>query len=444
MNRSSIHPLQASKLIKSAIENGHSPPETIPSARSYLRNLIKVYANRGLSAHALEEINRCLQRGHIDECSLTFPIADVYLNLLISAQNSELSGKSPSLALGRAARVLAKLDVEGQLWRVEPATFDRLIEAMSRPAVRAQCNPGPVFALALKHGVPLSTDSWNTRFLLAAKRGHSAQSVLSLFRLMTTEHKVAMNKYTIPFVLKCISNDATQAEPVKRLVALSKQFGLFNEFVAIEELSNLKAQKKYSELLTTFATSFDSKLLLALGFQNTPKLASQEAYLALPKQAISLVIYAITRLNPGRSDVRHLYEAYRRYISTRPELQQDVFATTVFVSAFAKDAKSMETAMELLEEMRKWDQKPTVVTYTKIIEGLVEHGAVDLAATILEYMGTDGVQPVEYTWYCLIRGYLLEGNFDGARLCYKHMRKSRCIPSKRTKALISRIRESIT
>lgn len=416
VSQKSIHPLKASAIIARAIENGHNPPEIMPSTRASLVYLISRYIKRDMNKYALDEVTRCLARGHVDDYTLLHPIAEEYISCLISQmdvrKDTQYRPNIRARNLIVAAKFIAKLDHFQSANSISSKTYDRLIEKMQTCA--DNCNPAPVISIALKNKIPLNTSSWNVRLQCAART--SPTKVLQSFQQMTS-NGVQSDKYTIAIVLNSLRKDATLFEKAHRIIDIAKHLDLYNEFVAVEEMSLWKRQGRYQDVLRTFADAFGPETLSQFGFQTqlgttttTTTSTARQYCLKVSKVSLSLMLDALVRLNTIPDHLEQLYQAYERFTKDKDEFLDDVHSPSIFIRAFANRTETLERAMELLEEMRAKGRKPTVVSYTNVIDGLTRHGMIDLATRVLQYMKNDGVKPNEYTWRILYKGYEHAGN----------------------------------
>lgn len=404
----------ASHLIAKAIDNGHEPPEKSPLTRIDMLYLIRGYMGREMNHYALREIRRCLRRGHIDAFTLLEPIADPYIRCLIADAVTPIRSRATANSsqvlsatqLKKAADFVASLHGHRVANAISGSTYDVLIEKFNaEPATYRAARIGTLAKIALANNVTLSTQSWNA--VLEARGNVSPQKALDCFRKMRVQG-AKPDVHTFHTLLRILSQDRSYSWQSQRIVYIAKRCGIYSEFVAVEEMAILKLQSRYQDLLTVFAKAYGPEILRELGLGFTPDPVDKDASLRwfnLTPEPLSLAIDALVRLNPSGESVGQLYKAYKRIRQGASRFQEDTYSPSIFIRAFARHTDTLEQSMEILESMRTSAAKPTVVSYTSVIEGLTRHGMIDLATKVLEYMQADNVEPNEYTWDTLFRGY---------------------------------------
>lgn len=412
-----ISPPEASNLIAKAIMNGHAPPEVCPVSIQSWAYLVKSYVGREMYSLALAEINVCLDRGRVDKSRLLAHVADAYIDCLISTGVQRHRHQ-----LIQAARFVASLHRRGLAMLVSDAVYDRLIDKLNR--LPTKFGAIRVVSIALQNNVNLNTASWNVRLHEAVRI--SPDRALWTFRAMSNAG-VSPDRWSITMLLACLRQDKTFTDQSLRLLDIAKKLGIYTEAVVTEEMALLKRDEQYKDVLTLFSHAFGSDALGQLGVQSSSGSDDSGAKRAftLTPQALSLAIDALVRLNPHPESIEQIYSAYLDIIAGKSEFVGDVYSPSILIGAFAQHKETLERAMQILEEMRVSEAEPTVVSYTSMIDGLIKNGMIDLATRVIQYMRQADVEPNEYTWNLMHRGYKSVGDLTGMGLAEEMIKETK-------------------
>jgi pentatricopeptide repeat protein len=166
-------------------------------------------------------------------------------------------------------------------------------------------------------------------------------------------------------------------------------------------------------------------LLMKVYIQNKDFVNAEKVFLSIINSNIkSLTLYLKILLQKSR-DKNSIYELYKRFLEDfdnfKYKFPPDNYFFTIFISSFAQKYHDMNLAIELFEEMKKREIKPSIVTYSILIDGFALKGQVDKAVEYFENLKKDSIEPNAFTYTSLIKAWVQVNNKDNAKNVYNEM-----------------------
>ena len=439
-----IHPLKTIDLLETAVQHGRAAPELVEPGGGVFNALVRAFVTQGQYESVVRLIEGSNARELVDQLELVAPIADHYIDGLIfrhgqrkmrQSRRGDVAGmterqmQTPDLI--KAVRFVQRLSAKDLLGHVSASVLSRLIQKLHE-AKQTQ-HAVPLAQLCLAHSVELDVKSWSVLLHHQSLQIDAAQSTLAIFDDMCAAG-VDPDEQAVGLVVNALKTSSDHTDRALTILSEARDAGRWNKRLATAELSLLKRQKRYADVLEGFVRSFGSDVLRELGHYKGSE-AVQGSWQP-DAFAMSLLVDTLVRSHPEAEKLRELYIAYTHLIDARPEYDADRYTLSVFVAAFARHRELMTQAMELLESMHRRSLTPSVVTYTSVIDGLTMHGALRLASRVLVAMQERTIKPDARTFERLITAHLRRGESDEAEIWVKAMRQLELRPSQKLLAII--------
>ncbi|RIA93838.1 hypothetical protein C1645_873799 [Glomus cerebriforme] len=159
----------------------------------------------------------------------------------------------------------------------------------------------------------------------------------------------------------------------------------------------------------------------------------------------SLTLYLKMLLQQTR-DKNSAYDLYKDCLNNfdnyKFRFPPDTYLFTTFISFFSQKYHDMSLAIELFEEMERREIKPSVVTYSILIDGFALNGQVDKAVEYFEKLKKDSIEPNIYTYTSLIKAWVQVYNIDKAKEVYNEMISKNIQPVSATLRAIQKLTSS--
>ncbi|BFZ56325.1 hypothetical protein PYCC9005_003370 [Savitreella phatthalungensis] len=467
-----IHPLKAIDLVDTAVEHGRHAPEAVAAdGGNVFKSLVKAFISMRQYDSVVRLIESSTSRDLVDLVDLAAPVANEYIDSLVymhgqhnlrarqraqRAYNRRTQTKATAAAtpgkrdvavqtdapaaagadtaslLVRAAEFVEQLEARGKFTSsVKPAWLHRLIgklheERRHRLAVT-------LINLALKHDFPLDVKSWNVLLAHRSLQLDPAQATLQTFMRMKRAG-VIPDQHSLGLVVNALKCDRNYIPRALELLKEGRLHGLWNAKLATDELHLVKRTSPPEQVIDRFCTYFGSELPRMFGVESN---APPEA-LCPDGVAVSLLIDTLVKLHrTSPVDVERLYDCYTRLLEVRPDLHRDSYSMSIFVASFVRHRSLVTRSLELLEEMQHRGLRPTIVTYTIVVDGLTKHGAPELAIKMYDRMRKQLVVPDARFFERSIQASLQQGDRDAANAWLLAMRQARITPSKHTQQALT-------
>ncbi|CAG8702965.1 13009_t:CDS:2, partial [Funneliformis mosseae] len=172
--------------------------------------------------------------------------------------------------------------------------------------------------------------------------------------------------------------------------------------------------------------------------------SSQQVNSDLIKSNIKSLTFHLKTLLQETRDKNYAYELYKKYLEKFDNYElkftPDTYFFTIFISSFAQQFLDVSLAVELFEEMKRRDIKPSIVTYTILIDGFALKGQVDEAVEYFERMKQDSINPNIYTYTSLIKAWIQVRRIDKVKEVYNEMISKNIKPVSATLRALQKIR----
>ncbi|CAI2176788.1 16713_t:CDS:2 [Funneliformis geosporum] len=194
-----------------------------------------------------------------------------------------------------------------------------------------------------------------------------------------------------------------------------------------------QAEKVYTTMLEQPTTSGSSS-----------SSSSQVANSDLIKSNIKSLTFHLKNLLQEARDKDYAYELYKNYLEKFDNYElkytPDTYFFTIFISSFAQQFLDVGLAVELFEEMNRREIKPSIVTYTILIDGFALKGRADEAVEYFERMKKDSIEPNIYTYTSLIKAWVQVRRIDKVKEVYNEMVSKNIKPVSATLRALQKIR----
>ncbi|CAG8685220.1 15476_t:CDS:2, partial [Funneliformis caledonium] len=172
--------------------------------------------------------------------------------------------------------------------------------------------------------------------------------------------------------------------------------------------------------------------------------SSQQVNSDLIKSNIKSLTFHLKTLLQETRDKNYAYELYKKYLEKFDNYElkftPDTYFFTIFISSFAQQFLDVSLAVELFEEMKRREIKPSIVTYTILIDGFALKGQVDEAVEYFERMKQDSINPNIYTYTSLIKAWIQVRRIDKVKEVYNEMISKNIKPVNATLRALQKIR----
>ncbi|GBC08870.1 hypothetical protein RclHR1_08440011 [Rhizophagus clarus] len=166
-------------------------------------------------------------------------------------------------------------------------------------------------------------------------------------------------------------------------------------------------------------------LLMKVYIQNKDLVNAEKVFLSIINSNIKSLTLYLKILLQKTKDKNSTYELYKRFLEKfdnyKYEFPPDNYFFTLFISSFAQKHHDMNLAIELFEEMKKREIKPSIVTYSILIDGFALKGQVDKAVEYFEILKKDSIEPNVFAYTSLIKAWVQVNNKDNAKKVYDEM-----------------------
>lgn len=443
-----IHPLKTVELVQTAVKHGKAAPELADTTGGVFTSLVRAFVSRCQYESVLRLIEGSEERELVDQLELVAPVAKHYIDALIYGHGQAImrqrqsrekqrhrSGRptTPSADLEKAARFVQRLAAQDLLSQVPASVLSRLIQKLYE--ARATPSAVALVQLGLQHSVSLDVKSWNVLLQHEALQVDSAASrTLAAFDRMVAAG-VKPDEQSLSILVNALRSDSEYTAIALAKLHGGREHGVWNKRLATLELTLLKRQRRYDDVLDRFARYFGTDVLATLGYSDID--GPIEGDWAADTFVISLLVDTLVRRQPMAGDLQQLYLAYTRMVDARPEYDADCYTLSIFVAAMARHRELMTQAMELLEHMHRINLRPSVVTYTSVIDGLTLHGALRLASRVLAAMQERTIKPDARTFERLITAHLRRDEKEEAQGWLKAMERLDLQPSKKLLGVVA-------
>ncbi|PRP87614.1 hypothetical protein PROFUN_04641 [Planoprotostelium fungivorum] len=135
------------------------------------------------------------------------------------------------------------------------------------------------------------------------------------------------------------------------------------------------------------------------------------------------------RLNLALEAYNIVISTYNRTKTTeRPRLKPTVYTFTSIINACVR-CGDIKRAITILEDMKNYDVEPNEVTYTALIKGLCAEATTKEALEMLTRMKKESIMPNLRTYNTLLRGMLRSGDTEESLSLYREMIRRKVKPN---------------
>lgn len=325
-------------------------------------------------------------------------------------------------------------------------------------------------------GLQLNNQLCNIVMLNAVEAG-DLDTAFSIYTSLV-DHGLKADAHTYAIMLKGCKMRIDDAETLNDIVrsAIRDINVLQNTVVASEILHCLALhharqtpEQAFATISEAFLELFDPGPLLELGvpFPSTRPSDAEAKLLVPPPQAVTVMLntflHHASHITATRAAQEQMYDIYQRYRELALS-NQEPFASLVatdyvsnaFLVAFNRTRRTLVHSAQVVRDMQKpprtdsketgeWTKlkqcQPTVITWTIFLNGFRQHGQLKLAAQVLNYMRSKGIEPDNVTWNSLVAGYANDQDFEGVFDTLRNMEASGAVWDHWTYGGLKRLRD---